>query len=117
MDISSISSNTISTGSNNDEIKLLQNQLSNLEKQVQQINESKSDSKTKQEKIKVLQQQIQQINMQIQQIQQKRTENIKQKSQQQGSSTKANVSTSSNVVGKTDIAQNGVNNSKIDLQV
>lgn len=72
MNISSISANSsmrFSPLNNNKEIELLEKQKVQLQEQIQKINESKTDSKTKQEKIKQLQDQIQQIETRIQQKQ------------------------------------------------
>lgn len=60
---------------NNSEIKMLEKQKEQLEKQVQATKESNADSKTKQQIIKDLQTQIQQVESQIQQ---KRNENLTQ---------------------------------------
>lgn len=68
MNISPVSGSTANNytplGESN-EIKLLQEQKSNLQEQMQKIREGKMDNQTKQERIKELQTQIEQIDMQI----------------------------------------------------
>ena len=76
MNITSISTKSsahLSPLNNNNDIKLLETQKTQLQEQIQKIKESKIDNKTKQEKVKKLQDQIQQIDMKIQQ---KKTEKL-----------------------------------------
>lgn len=53
----------------NNALKMLENQKQRLHEQIQKVNESKMDDKTKQEKVKQLQEQIYQIDAEIQQRQ------------------------------------------------
>jgi len=68
MSISSISNNSYESTSSNDLTKL-QAQNASLQKQLQQVNESKDDAKSKAAKIKELETEIQQIEIEIQQRQ------------------------------------------------
>lgn len=75
----------------NNAIKLLEKQKLQLQEQIQAVNDSKSDDKTKLERVKQLQEQIQQIDVQIQQ---KRSEklNQNQNANQQTVNSQPNVS-------------------------
>ncbi len=101
MNVSSISSPASSSYSmgNDSEVKQLQNQIKNLQKQVTTEGQSKDDAKTKQSKVQVLQAQIAQLEVQIQQTQAK-------KSDQSGSEKQPS----------TISVSNNYNNYKIDLQ-
>jgi predicted RNase H-like nuclease (RuvC/YqgF family) len=72
MSISSVSSTTSSTFSevgSDSSVKALEKQKASLESELQQVNSSKMDSKTKQEKVTELQTEIQQLDAEIQEKQ------------------------------------------------
>ena len=64
--ITSASSSAYSTADNNNEVTQLKKQKANLLKEIQKVQQSNDNEKTKQEEIKLLQQQIQLIDAQIQ---------------------------------------------------
>jgi len=83
----------------NSEIKMLEKQKEQLEKQIQTTKESDMDAKSKQETIKLLQEQIQQIETQIQQKRnEKLTESIKNNSN--GSDSKSPSRSSNTETGE-----------------
>lgn len=84
--ISSTSTSSYSSGSDNDTKQLL-SQIKNLQKQITTENQSKDDAKTKQVKVQLLQAQIAQIEAQVQQIQAR-------KSNQNGNSEQITKATS-----------------------
>ena len=106
MNVTSISSSSsISYSSGNDsEVKQLQSQIKNLQKQVTAEGQSKDDTKTKQLKVQLLQAQIAQLEMQIQQTQAK-------KSEQSGSQQAIQPETASASVS------NNYNSSKLNVLV
>ncbi|QOR35041.1 FlxA-like family protein [Clostridium sp. 'deep sea'] len=67
MNITAVSSSNKFCYSTDNNIKILEKQKMQLQKQLKQVNESKMDPKIKQEKIKAIQEQIESIETQIQQ--------------------------------------------------
>lgn len=74
MNISSVSSTNSNYSSGNDStIVQLESQRTALQKELQSVNQSKEDEKTKEQKMQQIQMQIQQIDAQIQQLKAKRS--------------------------------------------
>lgn len=77
MNISSVSSaanSSAAVSGNYNEIKQLEKEKANLQKELQQENLSKDDTKTKEAKTKQIQMEIQQIDARIQQMKAQKTE-------------------------------------------
>jgi hypothetical protein len=114
MNITSVSinsNNVFSQTSDNNVIKLLDKQKTQLQEQIQKVNESKLDDMTKQDRIKQLQDQIQQIDTKIQQIQTERLNQntnkniIQQETNKQSDQTKDEYG--SNLAGMPQLVQAG----------
>ncbi|HWP97784.1 MAG TPA: FlxA-like family protein [Syntrophomonadaceae bacterium] len=114
MSISGVSSSSTSysSDSSNNEIKQLQKQRTQLEKQITQENQSKDDAKTKETKVAALQQQIRLIDARIQQKQTQKGQNST--AGEASTLLKANETTSNSSNTKTSVEDNS--NGSIDLQ-
>lgn len=107
MNISSVSSSNGSTYTSvNNDVKQLEEKVSQLQQQIQKENQSKDDAKTKEEKIKELQQQIQLIEIQIQQ---KKTQ--KQKISQESPNSNASRDSS-----ETEELVQSISSNKLDVK-
>ena len=106
--ISSISNNSYVSEASND-VSQLQTQKASLQKQLQQVNESKDDAKTKAAKIKELETEIQQIDIEIQQKQAMKTSKV---SKNQEESLK-NIDNKSNVNPNSIVGSNEESNDNI----
>lgn len=119
MNISSISAGSKSylPIQGNSEIKMLEKQKEQLEKQIQTTKESNMDAKSKQDTIKLLREQIQQIETQIQQKRnEKLTEGINNNSDDNGSKSQSQadntVTQEASLSGMSDLLQANASLSK-----
>lgn len=118
----SMGSSAIHSSSNNDkEIRSLEKEKMHLQDQIQKINESKLDSRTKQSEIKQVQDQIQQIDDEIKQMQTERfRQNQDQDSDQKVNKSQSNVTadengSGNNLAGVSDLIKAGSTYSNIKI--